>query len=504
MSPRCILVVEDRPQIALELAPEFRNVLCRLSSATSEIAVEQARNSRPDLVLLDLDLEFCDSLAVLKTLRTTLPGSAIIALANGADPHRIALAIRYGAQDCYSKHAGASALGASIAPYLGGDPDDQSDAASAEPPVEELGSDALFVAASPVMRRLRLELRRVAHVDTPVLCLGESGTGKEVVARLIHAWSPRSKQKFLKVNCAALPSELLESELFGYQKGAFTGATHSKPGRVELCNGGTILLDEIGEMPPGLQAKLLHFLQDHEFTRLGGCTKIRVDVRVLAATNVDIKQALQAKQFREDLYYRLSTFVLRVPPLRERTEDMPILLREFLRQYAAHFGLPEPQLCDSVVDELRGYRWPGNVRELQSFAKRYLVLGKDAFSCLDGDSAKALPPISATPGEPLSGDLKSRLRTVRDDTERTAIASALEKAHWNRREAARTLNISYKSMLGKIRQYGLDLPSPQPVSLPEPREIADATCAVAHQPVVAIGAAAACGNGIHVETVCPK
>ena len=227
------------------------------------------------------------------------------------------------------------------------------------------------------MRKLRSQAALVANVDIPVLMLGESGTGKEVMARLIHKLSPRAHRTFLKVNCAAVPADLLESELFGYEAGAFTGANHAKPGKFELCNKGTIMLDEIGEMPPSLQAKLLHVLQDQQFSRLGGRSVIKVDVRILAATNINIPEALANKRLREDLYYRLNAFTLQIPPLRERKEEIPILLKHFMTQLSEQYARAPLPYSPEMLQACAIYSWPGNLRELGNFVKRYLVLGDE-------------------------------------------------------------------------------------------------------------------------------
>src|SRR5579864_6168707 len=238
-------------------------------------------------------------------------------------------------------------------------------------------AEELRFTRSPAMEELRHQIDRVAQVDVPVLLLGESGVGKEFAARALHARSPRSQNTFLKVNCAALPSELLESELFGYEAGAFTGAARSKPGQFELCEHGTILLDEIGEMPSALQAKLLHVLQDQQFSRLGGRRTLTVDVRILAATNIDIQKALNEKLFRPDLYYRLNTITLRIPALRERREDIPLFLDYFMKQLSAQFDRPQRRFSKRLMDACLRYSWPGNVRELKNFVCRYLVLADD-------------------------------------------------------------------------------------------------------------------------------
>ena len=331
--------------------------------------------------------------------------------------------------------------------------------------VEELGDGRFFVMASAAMRKLRAQLDQVARIDVPVLILGESGTGKEVVARLIHGLSPRSHRPFLKVNCAALPSELLESELFGYERGAFTGAFRSKPGMFEICNNGTLFLDEIGEMPPTLQAKLLHFLQDQEFSRLGSCSRIKVNVRVLAATNVNIKTAISSKAFREDLYYRLSAFVFLVPPLRDRKEDIRVLFSRYMAYHANALRLPPRVITRDVWNLCMRYHWPGNVRELENLAKRYIICGEEVLGSVGGlssgidESKTAIGRFAASP----ACDLKAHMRDVRTNAEVLAISQALEETNWNRREAARALKISYKSMLSKIRLYGLDQAQRKPL-----------------------------------------
>jgi transcriptional regulator with PAS, ATPase and Fis domain len=324
--------------------------------------------------------------------------------------------------------------------------------------VEEVADDVFFIAASVAMRKIRSQAALVAHVDIPVLLLGESGTGKEVLARLIHKLSPRAHRTFLKVNCAAVPADLLESELFGYEPGAFTGATHAKPGKFELCNKGTILLDEIGEMPPALQAKLLHVLQDQQFSRLGSRSIIKVDVRILAATNIDIPQALATKRLREDLYYRLNAFTLNLPPLRERKEEIPILLKHFMTRMAEQYARPQLPLSPALLEACQRYMWPGNLRELNNFLKRYLILGDENLAAAElqpRDGYGGAGADGAERGNDSVGGLKSLARNAKDEAEGEAIRQALEQTNWNRKQAAELLQISYKALLYKIRQYGI-------------------------------------------------
>jgi two-component system, NtrC family, response regulator AtoC len=334
---------------------------------------------------------------------------------------------------------------------------------------EALTGEVCFVAASSVMQQVRMQAELVADLNVPVLLLGESGTGKEVTAKLIHKLSSRSASRFLKVNCAAFPSELLESELFGYERGAFTGAMRTKIGKFELCDKGTILLDEIGEMPTPLQAKLLHVLQDSQFSRLGGNQTIRVDVRILAATNVDVHQAMAERRLREDLYYRLSAFSVQLPPLRARSEEIPVLLDHFMRRNAQQYGRSPRSFSPAVLNACVEYDWPGNLRELENFVRRYFVIGDEGIAISELRSKPANgrgSHIGSTVHQsnatflPVNGNggrasLKSLVREAKNGAEIQALVEALENASWNRRRAAKTLNISYRALLYKIQQHRL-------------------------------------------------
>jgi two-component system, NtrC family, response regulator AtoC len=316
----------------------------------------------------------------------------------------------------------------------------------------------IFSAATPSMVRLRAQIEQVARFDVPVVLRGESGSGKEVVARLIHRLSGRSRRKFLKLNCAAIPGELLESELFGYEAGAFTGALRSKPGLLELGHKGTILLDEIGEVPFHLQAKLLQALQDKEFSRLGGQTTVYVDARLIAATNINIEEAIVRNQFRADLYYRLGTFSFLVPPLRERPRDIPPLLNHFMRRISAAMERPPENFSSRVIDACLRYPWPGNVRELENFVLRYLILGDEeaALAGLNGNVQQKSPGlVGAEASSRDAHGLKARLRGLKEQAEKEAILVALKNVRWNRTEAARQLKISSRALRYKIQKYGL-------------------------------------------------
>ncbi len=326
--------------------------------------------------------------------------------------------------------------------------------------IEYLDARRAFVAVSPAMREVRRRVEQVANIDVPVLLLGESGTGKEVIARLIHKLSSRAPQKFLKVNCAALPVELLESEMFGYEAGAFTGARQSRAGKFETCHKGTILLDEIAEMPVSPQAKLLHVLQDGEFSRLGSNSTVRADVRVLAATNINVRQAVQAGTFRADLYYRLNVFTIHLPPLREHKEDLPALLNHFMTTWAACYGRQRLPITRRILDACTNYPWPGNVRELESFVKRYLVLGDEnqTLDQLEREDDIAYDDLikADMPQTTECKDLKSLVRGMKYGTERAAIIQALERANGSKQGAANLLGISLRAVHYKIRRYKIE------------------------------------------------
>jgi DNA-binding NtrC family response regulator len=329
---------------------------------------------------------------------------------------------------------------------------------------EELESQSFFLAASPAMLELHKNIRKLASVDHPVLILGESGVGKEIVARLLHKYQATPDKKFINVNTAAIPTELLESELFGYEVGAFTGAVKAKPGKFELANKGTLLLDEIGEMSPLMQAKLLHVLQDGTFTRLGGRFPQKVDVRIFAATNVNMESAIAEKKFREDLYYRISTFTLLVPALRERREEIPLLIEEMALRGAASAGQEPPRFSARLIEAAQEYHWPGNLRELRNFVTRLLVLQDEdsAYKQLRAlTQARTAAPISTLPAcraalpASASMGMKGAVNDLKHQVEKTMIQEALLACGWNRRRAASNLNISYRALLYKIQQHGL-------------------------------------------------
>lgn len=322
--------------------------------------------------------------------------------------------------------------------------------------------NGIFIYAHEKMHRIKEIIDRVANTDVTVLIQGESGTGKEVVARSIHLNSSRWNKPFVKVNCAALPSELLESELFGYEKGAFTGAYRQKPGKFELAHQGTIFLDEISEMSLSLQSKLLQVLQDHEFSRLGGKKDIHVDVRVLAATNKNIELAIKQGKFREDLYYRLNVVNITIPPLRERKEEIPIFVEYFLNKFEKKFNRKLNPVSDRLMKAFYQYHWPGNVRELENIIQRMVVLGGEKTvleELIPSIKNEFVPdPSKLVLNRKLWPSLKEVHREAMKKAEAEVIVKALRMTNWNRKKAASLLNISYKALLYKIKECGLDHP----------------------------------------------
>jgi two-component system, NtrC family, response regulator AtoC len=450
-----ILLVDDEPGMLryIRTLLEVDSYKVETASTGEEALARVQKGLEPDLVLLDLLMPGIDGLQTLEQLRQLKPGVKVVMLSCVSDTRKVVQAMRLGAHDYLTKPFQKAELDAVVGQCL--DKNQKSYAGE----VEELCDDVFFVAASPAMRKIRSQAALVANVDIPVLLLGESGTGKEVLGRLVHKLSPRAHRTFLKVNCAAVPADLLESELFGYEAGAFTGATHPKPGKFELCNKGTILLDEIGEMPPLLQAKLLHVLQDQQFSRLGSRSVIKVDVRILAATNINIPEALATKRLREDLYYRLNAFTLSLPPLRERKEEIPILLKHFMSRMSERYARPPLPLSPTMLQACLDYSWPGNLRELSNFIKRYLILGDEKLAIAElnpkngGNGGSHGEYGAKAAGD--AGGLKSLARSAKDEAEAEAITHALEETNWNRKQAAVLLKISYKALLYKIRQYGI-------------------------------------------------
>ena len=408
-----------------------------ITCESAEYALDCMRHAmHPQVVIASNSLADMASLELLPKIRKIHPHACVVLMAHVSDYGNLLPTIREGARDILLKPFSPEDL-LGLLRRLTTLEAPQPQYSGTQIPI---GHNSFFVFASAAMRELQEQASLVARVNLPVLILGESGTGKEVLARYIHSLSPQANHTFLKVNCAAVPSELLESELFGYEPGAFTGAARSKPGKFRLCNHGTMFLDEIGEMHPSLQAKLLQVLQDGSFSPLGSRVTEKVNVRVLAATNIDMKAAIAQKMFREDLYYRLNGFSLRLPPLRERREEIPVLLEYFLQRCSRELGFADvqPVLSSRLRHACARYDWPGNLRELETFVKRYLVLGDEQLM-VDELTQDDCPPAST--------------ETV---ITREAISGALATCGGHRRKAAQALGISYKVLLNRLRKLGMD------------------------------------------------
>jgi DNA-binding NtrC family response regulator len=350
-----------------------------------------------------------------------------------------------------------------------------------QPEIERIGEDLYFVAASPATRRLRTQAQLLSHTDVPVLITGEAGSGKTTAAQLIHLLSIRSSFQFMRVKCAVLTSDLLENELFGYEHASANGRPESTLGKLEQCAKGTILLDEFDAMPDAVQRRLLKLLETGEFVRCGGQNPIRADVRIIAATSCDLQLAAKEKRIQEELFYRLSVFQLRIPPLRERHDEIPLLLGHLMNRLTRRYGVPAPHFSSVLLDACQQYAWPGNLRELENFAKRFLAQGDEAAAL---QALYSHPVHGASKGEKESGNghgrnsahcsngnasngsgsddklsLKLLVKSAKGEAERGAIAQALEQTHWNRKAAARLLNVSYRALLYKIQEYRLAPPA---------------------------------------------
>ncbi len=482
-----VLVVDDEPSIRkyLQTLLEVDGHSVTTVSSGAEALEYLHSEERPNFIILDVLMPEMDGLETLRQMMKLDHTLHVIMLSCSNEVTTVVEAIRLGAQDYLTKPFEKAELDAALLKCRQ-KMELRKENQTLREYCDHLTEDLSFLAASPQMVRIRQQILQIAPVDVPVFIYGESGVGKEVVARMIHMRSSRRNLPFVKVNCAALPGELLESELFGFEQGAFTGAVRSKPGKFEMANKGTIFLDEIAEMSPHLQAKLLHVLQDHQYSRLGGRHLVEVDVRVLAATNVEIQEAMRSGRLREDLYYRLNVLSINVPPLRERTTEIPLLFRHFLTRYAEKFQKEPPTPSDHLMEAAMRYPWPGNLRELENFVKRYVILEDDE------GSFRELVEMSATrqrtsPREepaPVAGEqgLKALVRSLKDEAESEAIADALEKTRWCRKDAAKMLGISYKALLYKIRQFNLDSG--------RTRRTRTATPAAAAPPLVPVGKAA--------------
>jgi two-component system, NtrC family, response regulator AtoC len=455
-------------------------------------AMERVQSgAAPDLLLLDLARGDADSLQFLPWLRRLCPNLPVIVLCHSEDAGAKKEASRLGARDVLVRPFSEEQLEFLIHKYFGPS-NDGAEVEMVSEDIESLGEDEFFLSVSPIMQKVRAQAELLAQADVPVLILGEPGSGKGTVARLIHKLSVYSGFRFLRVNCAEMPADLLEIELFGREhasgNGSSTGAGRTSLGKLEAGEKGTLLLDEITEMPLGLQARLLQVLQDKRFVRSGSDKSVEVDVRILAASSDNVDRAIAERRLRSDLYYRLSAFTVHVPPLRQRGDEVNILLRYSMHKLARYYGLPPREFTSLALAACQNYAWPGNLKELETFVKRYLVAG-DKELTLSGletsassngngshrqtlnlaGAAREREEVEADAGTSLPKSLKSLIQSVKWETERNAIAAALGKTGWNRKAAARLLGVSYRTMLYKIDQYHMSASEPYPAPYPETR-----------------------------------
>jgi DNA-binding NtrC family response regulator len=442
-----VMVVDDEPGIRTALRANFLRHGWNVETASSvREAIRNFEGKEFDLVVTDIRMPDGTGMEVMRSARQSSPNTAVILLtAFGSVPDAVN-AMRDGALDYLTKPISFERLQATAAQVMH---------RAKEAVVEEAAPTGDIVGRAPQLLRALQRARAAASTGADVLVEAESGTGKELLARFIHDSSDRSHKPFIAVNCAAVPESLLESELFGHGKGAFTGAISAKPGKFELADGGTILLDEIGEMPLHLQPKLLRALQEREFERLGEGRSVKVDIRVIATTNVSLASMVERGQFRGDLYYRLNVIPLSLPPLRERPEDIPFLAHHFAAKYAAHSHARTPRLHPEFLDRLQSHTWPGNVRELANFMRRVLTLsGTDEIdgNCFDlefqGAVRTQLAPKAPAQASPLAGV------PIRD-VEKLHLENTLALTDGNRTHAAEMLGISLRTLRNKIREYGL-------------------------------------------------
>jgi two-component system response regulator AtoC len=405
-------------------------------------------------VLLDMALAKRDGVQVLRDIRTLERHLPVVALSSNVSSGAVVEIMRAGANDFLTKPVSPDALQRALSNVFTGP------ALESLRPESAVSLNEAYLGSSPNIRSIHKLLPPVAWSEAPVLIQGETGVGKEVLARQIHSLSRRAHKPFFKLNCAALPSELVESELFGYERGAFTGAFQRKPGMFELADGGTLLLDEIGDMDFKLQAKLLQVLQDHEFQRLGGKETVRVDVRVIAATHNDLERAITQDRFRQDLYYRLNVVSLYVPPLRELRDDL-VPLTEFLLK--KHCSEPLPEITPQLREALLTHDWPGNVRELENVVRKLSILRNPdviARDLLGRAARRALlqaPDLSPKVSpQSVAQPILEQVTRAKHQAETDAILAALNTMRWNRKKAAALLNIDYKALLYKMKKLGIN------------------------------------------------
>lgn len=443
-----ILVVEDDPGLQSQMRWCFEGYEVFIAGDRPE-AINLLRRHEPAVVLLDLGLppdpeNASEGLAALEEILALAPSTKVIVVTGNDERENAVKAIAKGAYDFYQKPVDPEVLGMLVerAYYLYELEQENRKL------MMQTGTSVIhgLIASSPQMLKVCRTIEKIAPTGVTTLLLGESGTGKEVISRALHNLSDRAKQPFVAINCGAIPETLLESELFGYEKGAFTGATKQTKGKIEFANGGTLFLDEIGDIPQSLQVKLLRFLQERVIERLGGRSEIPVDVRVICATNQNLMQQVSQGNFREDLYYRISEITINIPPLRERDGDALLLAKVILERFANDHGRNLRGFTDDGAAAIQNYSWPGNVREMENRVKRAVIMAEG--NCINAEELE-LEAVNAEEGMPLN------LREVREQAERVAIAKAINMFDNNISQAAEVLGVSRPTLYDLVSKYGL-------------------------------------------------
>jgi two-component system response regulator AtoC len=468
MSKRSILVVDDDRSVRSYLSDFLTSCgyLIECAESGDQAVARLSAGYVPSLMVLDIVMPGINGIEVLENVKKINSSVPVIILSAAGQTKTVVDAMKMGAADFLVKPFEEQELELAIQNVI----EKQKLKEEVKTLKRQLDSYVEagdILSTNPKVLRIKEIAKQVADTDVPVLISGESGVGKEVLARLIHTSSSRHDKPFVKLNCAALPDDLLESELFGYERGAFTGALNEKPGKFELADKGTILLDEIGEMTPHLQAKLLHVLQDSEYSRLGGKKTVRVDARVLASTNVNLEEHVSTGKFREDLYFRLNVIRVDIPPLRERREDIPILCNYFLCKYRDRYKSSVEEIAPSLLDSFLRYDWPGNIRQLENAVKRYLILPEMNMNLSElKDQQGNGASVPAKPKED-NMSLKDVATRAAEHAEKELVLRVLEETSWNRKQAARRLNICYKALLNKLKRWQIDnrhsMGGPRPV-----------------------------------------
>ena len=471
-----ILVIDDDPKVSWILSEGLPAHFEFVSARDGIEGIQMVSTEKPDLILLDIKMQGMTGLEVLEKLNKAESRPDVIMLSGHGDTSYVVDSVRLGAAEFINKPFDVKEVEIHINGVLerGRLKRENVQLKSELRSKNNFGS---FVGDSEPMTKVKALIEQVADSELTVLIRGESGTGKEIVARSLHELSARRENQFVKVNCAAIPRDLLEAELFGYEKGAFTGAHKNKQGRFEIANKGTIFLDEIGDMPLELQSKLLQVLEQQEFVRVGGVQNIHVDVRIICATNRNLEQAISEQQFRDDLFYRLNEITLFLPPLRQRHGDIPLLVTHFLERYNQQYSREYRALKPETISMLERFSWPGNIRQLENMMKQVVVREDESIlaELLTSASNQHLQrtPVAAnggtdfasaaaSTGEPDIDDnwsLKDRVGRKVAEEEKRLIGEVLTRTNWNRRKAADMLQISYRSLLYKIKDYGLNTTS---------------------------------------------